>query len=80
MDDFFDLHRFVKTQEATATALAELVAGRKRSHWMMFVFKENAMERAFGDDYRAYCPAYGGSVDWRARSHALKRTTRHVVR
>ncbi len=45
MDDPFDLRRFVAAQDAGATydtALAELRAGRKRSHWMWFVFPQMA--------------------------------------
>ena len=45
MDDDFDLHRFVAAQDSGRTyehALAELRAGRKRSHWMWFVFPQLA--------------------------------------
>ena len=36
-----DLDRFVQAQEGTlAAVLAELRAGRKRSHWMWFVFPQ----------------------------------------
>ena len=43
MADPFQLDRFVKAQEATyATALDELRAGRKRSHWIWFVFPQVA--------------------------------------
>ncbi|NEK57073.1 DUF1810 domain-containing protein [Geodermatophilus sabuli] len=40
----FDLERFVQAQDggASAAALAELRAGRKRSHWMWFVFPQVA--------------------------------------
>ena len=39
--DSFDLARFRSAQEgAFATALAELKAGRKRSHWMWFIFPQ----------------------------------------
>jgi uncharacterized protein (DUF1810 family) len=39
--DRFDLARFVAAQAAVYdTALAELRAGRKRSHWMWFVFPQ----------------------------------------
>jgi uncharacterized protein (DUF1810 family) len=39
----FDLDRFVAAQAETyAQALAELEAGRKRSHWMWFVFPQLA--------------------------------------
>jgi uncharacterized protein (DUF1810 family) len=38
-----DLERFVDAQRSVyATALAELRAGRKRSHWMWFVFPQIA--------------------------------------
>jgi uncharacterized protein (DUF1810 family) len=45
MSDPFDLQRFVDAQDAGGTydtALAELRAGRKRSHWMWFVFPQVA--------------------------------------
>ncbi len=45
MDDPFDLERFVAAQDGGgtyATALAELRAGRKTSHWMWFVFPQIA--------------------------------------
>jgi uncharacterized protein (DUF1810 family) len=41
----FDLSRFVLAQDSGGTyerALAELVAGRKQSHWMWFVFPQLA--------------------------------------
>ena len=39
--DPFDLERFVTAQEPVfSTVLAELRAGRKRSHWMWFVFPQ----------------------------------------
>jgi uncharacterized protein (DUF1810 family) len=39
----FDLNRFVAAQEGIyPQALAELRAGRKRSHWMWFVFPQLA--------------------------------------
>jgi uncharacterized protein (DUF1810 family) len=41
----FDLQRFVDAQDGGGTyaaALAELRAGRKRSHWMWFVFPQLA--------------------------------------
>jgi uncharacterized protein (DUF1810 family) len=41
MTDPFDLGRFVAAQEdVIGDALAELHAGRKRSHWMWFVFPQ----------------------------------------
>jgi uncharacterized protein (DUF1810 family) len=40
-NDPFDLQRFVEAQSsAIDTALAELKAGRKRTHWMWFVFPQ----------------------------------------
>jgi uncharacterized protein (DUF1810 family) len=43
MDDRFSLARFVEAQAPVyAQALAELRAGRKRSHWMWFVFPQIA--------------------------------------
>jgi uncharacterized protein (DUF1810 family) len=40
-EDAFDLQRFVAAQEPVfQTALRELRAGRKRSHWMWFVFPQ----------------------------------------
>lgn len=39
--DAFHLSRFIEAQEASyATALAELRAGRKRTHWIWFVFPQ----------------------------------------
>jgi uncharacterized protein (DUF1810 family) len=39
--DLFDLNRFVEAQAAIySDALEELRAGRKRSHWMWFVFPQ----------------------------------------
>lgn len=41
MQDPWNLQRFVDAQTSTyAQALAELRAGRKRSHWMWFVFPQ----------------------------------------
>lgn len=43
MDDPYDLQRFLDAQaSAHEAALAELQAGRKRSHWMWFVFPQLA--------------------------------------
>jgi len=60
-----DLDRFVAAQDGIyATALAEIRAGAKRSHWMWFVFPQltglghSAMARAYAigslDEARAY--------------------------
>ena len=41
MTDPFDLQRFVAAQDPVLPAvLAELAAGRKRTHWMWFVFPQ----------------------------------------
>ncbi|HSV71680.1 MAG TPA: DUF1810 domain-containing protein [Methylibium sp.] len=60
MTDPFDLERFVRAQAPVYdAALAELQAGRKRSHWMWFVFPQH---RALGRSATAL--RYGmGSVD-----------------
>ena len=45
MNDPYDLRRFVDAQDAGGTferAVAELSAGRKRTHWMWFVFPQVA--------------------------------------
>lgn len=40
-DDRDDLHRFTEAQERVyPTVLAELRAGRKRSHWIWFIFPQ----------------------------------------
>jgi uncharacterized protein (DUF1810 family) len=42
-EDYSDLERFVEAQRSTyAAALAELRGGRKRSHWMWYVFPQLA--------------------------------------
>jgi uncharacterized protein (DUF1810 family) len=42
-DDPFDLQRFVAAQDSVYDAVREeLRAGRKRSHWMWFVFPQGA--------------------------------------
>jgi uncharacterized protein (DUF1810 family) len=41
MDDQYDLQRFVEAQEPLyAGVLAELRAGRKRTHWIWFIFPQ----------------------------------------
>ena len=63
--DPFDLARFVQAQGASYdAALAEVAAGRKRSHWMWFLFPQalglgsSDMSRRFGirsrDEARAF--------------------------
>src|SRR5437763_626564 len=41
MSESFDLERFVKAQSGVyGVALAEICSGRKRSHWMWFIFPQ----------------------------------------
>ena len=41
MDDPYDLERYVQAQEPVfARVCAELVAGRKQTHWMWFIFPQ----------------------------------------
>ncbi len=41
MNDPYDLNRFVRAQEADyERALAEITQGRKRSHWMWYIFPQ----------------------------------------
>jgi uncharacterized protein (DUF1810 family) len=64
-DSGFDLDRFVAAQEPVLPAvLAELRAGRKRSHWMWFVFPQlralgrSATAQRYGIDGLAEAQAY----------------------
>jgi uncharacterized protein (DUF1810 family) len=65
MEDRFDLERFVRAQaEVYEQVVAELRAGRKRTHWMWFVFPQlaglghSAMAQRYAiaslDEARAY--------------------------
>jgi uncharacterized protein (DUF1810 family) len=65
LNDPYDLQRFVTAQDPVFDAVcAELAAGRKRSHWMWFVFPQiqglgrSEMARRYGisclDEARAY--------------------------
>lgn len=65
MSDPFDLQRFVDAQDGVIDSVAaELRAGRKRSHWMWFVFPQlrglgrSEMARRYGiaslDEAQAY--------------------------
>ena len=65
MEDPFDLARFMVAQDPVFDAVrAELCAGRKRTHWMWFVFPQlrglghSSMAQRFGiaslDEARAY--------------------------
>src|SRR3954471_8406357 len=64
-DDPLDLNRFVLAQAGDCeTALAEIRAGRKRSHWMWYIFPQidglgfSSMARRYAikslDEARAY--------------------------
>lgn len=64
-DDPFHLARFVMAQEPVyETALAELEAGAKRSHWMWFIFPQMAglghseMAKRYAISGRAEARAY----------------------
>ena len=60
----FDLDRFVRAQEAMYDqALAELKAGRKRSHWMWFIFPQL---RALGRSETARFYGIGSAEEARA--------------
>jgi uncharacterized protein (DUF1810 family) len=53
-DDPYDLDRFVRAQEAAyAQALSEVRSGRKRSHWMWYIFPQFA-GLAFSSTSRHY--------------------------
>lgn len=65
IDDPFDLNRFVSAQESDyARAIAELRAGRKRSHWMWYIFPQfdglgvSATARRYAIRSRAEAEAY----------------------
>lgn len=65
MTDPFDLQRFVDAQEPIfETVLAELRAGRKRTHWVWFVFPQlrglghSATATRYGIGSRAEAVAY----------------------
>lgn len=64
-DDPYDLNRFIEAQEVNYdNAISELRAGRKRTHWMWYVFPQiaglgnSAMSYRYGirseDEARAY--------------------------
>jgi uncharacterized protein (DUF1810 family) len=65
MDDPYDLQRFVDAQQSVyAQVCDELRAGRKRSHWMWFVFPqiqglgESAMSQRYAISTLAEAEAY----------------------
>ncbi len=83
MDTNFDIGRFVRAQDGGTyeQALAEICAGRKRSHWIWFVFPQarrlgrSSMAERYGIASRAELDAYVSHPLLRARlleiSHAL---------
>ena len=65
MDDPYDLERFVLAQECVyPQALAEIRAGRKRSHWMWYIFPQfdglgySAMAQKYAINSLAEAQAY----------------------
>ena len=65
MSDPYDLQRFVDAQDSVyANVRAELAAGRKRSHWMWFIFPQiaglgfSAMAQRFAIGSRAEALAF----------------------
>lgn len=84
--DPWDLDRFVSAQaRSLATALGELRAGRKRSHWMWYVFPQlrglghSETARRYGiaslDEARAYLAHPTLSANLRAVTEAMLRHT-----
>ena len=76
-----DLTRFIEAQENIyAQALAELRAGRKRSHWMWFIFPQiaglgaSAMARAYAIRDQDEAQAYLAHPVLGARLHACADT------
>ena len=62
-EDPFDLSRFTSAQEGVYdSALAELRSGRKRSHWMWFVFPQI---HGLGNSATAVCYAIKGREEAR---------------
>ena len=65
MDDPYDLERFVRAQtDDYELALSEIMSGRKRSHWMWYIFPQieglgsSAMSRQYAIKSRAEARAY----------------------
>lgn len=53
MEDIYNLNRFVQAQEhAYAVALQELKEGRKRSHWIWYIFPQmRVLGRSYNSNY-----------------------------
>ncbi|MDW7554474.1 DUF1810 domain-containing protein (plasmid) [Azospirillum brasilense] len=93
MNDSFDLQRFVTAQEPVfATVLDELQGGRKRSHWMWFIFPQlrglgrSANAEFYGivslDEARAYLahPTLGRRLETATRAVlAVQGRTLHAI-
>lgn len=94
MNDQFQLQRFVQAQQSIyPQALAELKAGRKRSHWMWFVFPQlrglghSEMAQRYGisgaDEARAYLahPLLGPRLEacTQALLHHAGRSAREIL-
>ena len=65
MDDPYDLERFVRAQrDDYELALSEIVTGRKRSHWMWYIFPQieglgsSAMSRRYAIKSQAEARSY----------------------
>lgn len=83
MSDPYDLRRFVEAQEGVyPDAVRELRAGRKRSHWMWFVFPQlrglgrSPMAERYGIGSIEEAKAYASDAVLGAR---LRECTRAVV-
>ena len=85
-DDPFDLARFLAAQDPVIDrVMAELRAGRKRSHWMWFVFPQlaglgtSAMAQRYAiatlDEARAYLAHFVLGPRLRAATDAVLATT-----
>ena len=65
MSDIYDLHRFIEAQDQVyASVLDELRAGRKRGHWMWYIFPQieglggSAMAQKYAISSQAEAEAY----------------------
>ncbi len=83
IDDIYDLRRFIQAQDGVyQEVLAELRAGRKRGHWMWFIFPQirglgqSGMARRFAISGRREAAAYLGHGVLGAR---LRQCTRIVL-
>ena len=81
MTESFDIERFVRAQDGNVyeRALAEIRAGRKRSHWIWFVFPQarglgrSPMAERYGIASRAELDAYVSHPLLRARLLEISR-------